>query len=101
MTGWTKVYDGAGKVEQKPVYLNKICGTKTCLLDKTGGTQAGLMEQGIEQDRWKSTLLNGATVWFFSTVTKDEDIMQKLEELAKFWKKLQKDERLQFFVKRF
>ena len=41
------------------------------------------------------------TVWFFSTVTWDENIMQKLEELAKFWKKLLEDESLQLFAKRF
>ena len=41
------------------------------------------------------------TVWFFSTVTLDENIMQKLEELAKFWKKLPEGESLQLFAKRF
>ena len=30
---------------------------------------------------------HGGTVWFFSTATKDEGIAQKLDELAKFWKK--------------
>ena len=41
------------------------------------------------------------TVWFSSTATKDEDIMQKLDKLAKFWKKPLEDESLQFFAGRF
>ena len=44
--------------------------------------------------------------WFpqydlFSTVTLDEDVTQKLEEPANFWKKLLEEESLQFFAKRF
>ena len=41
------------------------------------------------------------TVWFFSTAIKDKDIMQKLDKLAKFWKKPLKDKSLQFFAERF
>ena len=37
------------------------------------------------------------TVWFFWTVTKDEDIAQKVEELAIIWKKHFEDMSLQIF----
>ena len=46
-------------------------------------------------------ILKTNTVWFFSTATKNEDIKQKLEKLAKFWKKPLEDESLQFFAERF
>ena len=41
------------------------------------------------------------TEWIFSTAIKDQDIMQKLDKLAKFWKKPLEDESLQFFAERF
>ena len=47
---------------------------------------------------WSQRMAN--TVWFFSTAIKDQDIMQKLDKLAKFWKK-PLDESLQFFAGRF
>ena len=54
----------------------------------------------IERE-FKSKWWSSYTVWFFSTATKDEDITQKLDELAKFWKKPLKDKSLQFFAERF
>ena len=52
----------------------------------------GLVSEDIYWEKKKTF-----TVWFFSTATTDEDITQKLEELAIFWKKPLKDESLQFF----